>query len=91
MDDVLGIFILVTLLVFKVILMRAVWRMAGEQGRPQWLFLIASAFAALLVYLALWNRERERKQWAELEAGKVDAKGKTKPSVETVSKWKDRG
>ena len=86
MDDVLGVFILVTLLVFKVILMRAVWRMAGEQGRPQGLFLLASAFAALLVYLALWNRERERKQWAQLEAGKVDAKAKTKPTVGIVSK-----
>ena len=86
MDDILGIFILITLLVFKVILMRAVWRMAGEQGRPQWLFLTASAFAALLVYLALWNRERERKQWAQLEAGKVDAKEKTKPTVEIVRK-----
>jgi hypothetical protein len=82
LDDLLGIFILVTLLVFKVILMRAIWRMAGEQGRSQWLFLIASAFAALLVFLALWNRERERKQWAQLEAGRVDAKGKTKPCVE---------
>jgi membrane protein DedA with SNARE-associated domain len=86
LDDVLGIFILVTLLVFKVILMRAVWRMAGEQGRPQGLFLLASAFAALLVYLALWNRERERKQWAELEARKVGAKEKTKPAIEIVSK-----
>ena len=86
MDDVLGVFILVTLLVFKVILMRAVWRMAGEQGRPQGLFLLASAFAALLVYLALWNRERERKQSAQLEAGKVDAKAKTKPTVGIVSK-----
>ena len=82
MDDVLGIFILATLLVFKVILMRSVWRMAGEQGRPQWLFLIASAFAALLVYLALWKRDRERKQWAQLQAGKLDSKGKTKPAVE---------
>lgn len=82
MDDVLGIFILVTLLVFKVLLMRAVWRMAGEQGRPQWLFLIASALAALLVFLALWNRDRERKQWAQLEAGKLDAKRKTDPAVE---------
>jgi hypothetical protein len=82
LDDVLGIFILVTLLVFKIILMRAVWRMAGEQGRPQWLFLIASAFGALLVFVALWNRERERKQWAQLEADKVHANGKTKPAVE---------
>jgi hypothetical protein len=81
LDDVLGIFILVTLLVFKVILMRSVWRMAGEQGRSQWPFLIASAFAALLVFLALWNRELERKQWAQLEAGRIDAKGKTKPAV----------
>jgi hypothetical protein len=81
-DDVLGVFILVTLLVFKVILMRAVWRMAGEQGRSQWLFLIASAFAALLVFVALRNRDRERKQWAQLEASKVDGKGTTKPAVE---------
>ncbi|MGA7109565.1 MAG: hypothetical protein WBV28_11950 [Terracidiphilus sp.] len=81
MDDVLGIFILVTLLVFKVNLMRAVWRMAGEQGRSQRLFLIASAFAALLVFVALWNRERERKQWAQLEADKLDAKGKIKAVV----------
>ena len=73
MDDVLGIFILLTLLVFKVILMRAVWRMAGEQGRSQRLFLIASAFAALLVFLALRNRDRECK---------VDARVKTKPAVE---------
>jgi hypothetical protein len=81
LDDVLGIFILVTLLVFKVNLMRAVWRMAGEQGRSQRLFLIASAFAALLVFVALWNRERERKQWAQLEADKIDAKGKIKAVV----------
>ena len=82
LDDVLGIFILVTLLVFKVILMRSVWKMAGEQGRPQWLFLLASALAALLVYLALWKRDRERKRWAELQAGKLDTTGKTKPAIE---------
>lgn len=82
MDDVLGVFILLTLLVFKINVMRAVWKMAGEQARPQGLFLFASAFAGLLVFLALWNRDRERKQWVQLQAS-IDAKGrsKTAPAV----------
>lgn len=78
MDDILAVFILTTLLVFKTILMREVWRMAGAQARPQGLFLFASAFASLLVFLALWNRERERKQWAQLEASTLDARGNSK-------------
>lgn len=81
MDDILAVFILATLLVFKTILMRAVWRMAGAQARPQGLFLFASAFAALPVFLALWNRERERQQWAQLEASTLDAKGRSKTAA----------
>ena len=79
MDDILGVFILTTLLVFKINMMRAVWRMAGEQARPQGLFLFASAFAALLVFLALRNRDRERKQWAQLETA-LDAKARSTPA-----------
>jgi hypothetical protein len=81
-DDILGVFVLVTLLVFKVILMRSVWRMAKEQGRSQWLFLTASAFAALVVFLGLWSRDRERKSWAQLEADKIHANEASKSALE---------
>jgi hypothetical protein len=55
------IIILVGLVALKIVLMRAVWRMAGEQGKSQWLCLIASLFAALIVFLALYVNGRERK------------------------------
>lgn len=67
MDAVIGIVLVVGLLVLKIVLMRAVWKMAGEQGRSQWLCLIASLFAVLIVFLALWMSGRERKQWAQAE------------------------
>lgn len=80
MDDILGVFILTTLLVFKINMMRAVWKMAGAQARPQGLFLFASGFAALLVFLALRNRDRERQQLAQMEATMIVAKGRPKPA-----------
>lgn len=67
MDAVIGIAFVIGLLALKIFLMRAVWKMAGEQGRSQWLCLIASLFAALIVFLALWMSGRERKQWAQAE------------------------
>lgn len=61
MEAIIGIAVLLGLLALKVFLMRAVWRMAGEQGKSQWLCLLVSLFAALIVFLALYLSGRERK------------------------------
>ena len=72
-DEILGLSLLVIFLVLKIVLMRAVWKMAKAQGRSQWLCLIGSIFAALIVFLALYISGHERKQWAQLTAENADA------------------
>jgi hypothetical protein len=67
-DAIIGVLLLVVLLALKIVLMCAVWKMAKAQGRSQWLCLAASVFAALIVFLALWMRGRETKQWEKLDA-----------------------
>jgi len=62
MEATVGIIVLVGLLVLKVWLIRAVWRMAGEQGKSRALPLtVAIVFSALIVFLALYLRGRERR------------------------------
>lgn len=69
MEAALGILIIVGLLVLKVWLIRAVWRMAGEQGKSRALTVtVAVVFSALIVFLALYLSSRERKLTAEQEA-----------------------
>lgn len=68
MNTLFALAVLFALLALKIYLMRAVWRMAGEQGRSQWLCLCLSLIAALIVFLALYISGRERKRWTQLEA-----------------------
>lgn len=82
MDEVIGISVLIVLLALKIVLMRAVWKMAGTQGKSQWLCLIASAFAALIVFLALWISGREKRHWEQLEAESATSAPESKSAVE---------
>ncbi|HTW45913.1 MAG TPA: hypothetical protein VMD58_10235 [Acidobacteriaceae bacterium] len=62
MEATLGILLLVGLLVLKILLIRAVWRMAGEQGKSRVLpVTFAIVFSALIVFLALYLSARERR------------------------------
>jgi len=62
MEATLSILVVVGLLMLKVLLIRAVWRMAGEQGRSRVLpVTVAVVFSALIVFLALYLSGRERK------------------------------
>jgi small neutral amino acid transporter SnatA (MarC family) len=66
--DVAVFTLAVALLAGKVFLMRAVWKMATEQGKSKWVCLIASAFCALIVFAALLLSGREAKLHAEVRA-----------------------
>jgi hypothetical protein len=81
-DAVIGISLFVVFLALKIVLMRAVWKMAKAQGRSQWLCLIASLLAALIVFLALWISGRERKHWEQLDAENAKAAEESESAVE---------
>jgi steroid 5-alpha reductase family enzyme len=82
MDEVIGISVLVIFLALKIVLMRAVWKMAKAQGRSQWICLIASVFAALIVFLALWISGRERTHWEQLDTENARPGEESKSAVE---------